>query len=302
MNLFGKTGNLTRSKLQMGLPGIYMEVILKGGLGNQLFQYATARSLCIKKKIPYLLFNTDSYHNESLNREFSLEHLKIKGRALRRDVSKKLFRKNTKLNKLATFFLLHKRISETEFTIQDFSREIGFLATLDGFWQSASYFNDIRDILLEEITPKKIPALPRWTRQPNTVAVHVRRTDYLHEKRYAFLGKKYYDDSIEILRHKLDKPSLIFFSDDIEWCKNKFNGIENTIFFEDELWSKDYLQLYLMSQCKHQVIANSSFSWWGAWLNRNDDKIIIRPAKPFRDKTLEHESYYPDDWISINND
>ena len=93
---------------------------------------------------------------------------------------------------------------------------------------------------------------------------------------------------------------FIVFSDDLVWCKNKFN-YNKFIFFEDENWSNDYLQLYLISKCNHQIIANSSFSWWGAWLNTYQNKIVIRPQQPFIDESLMNKFYYPKEWISINN-
>jgi hypothetical protein len=103
-----------------------------------------------------------------------------------------------------------------------------------------------------------------------------------------------------IIKNKLAKPVFIFFSDDIEWCKQFFTE-SNVIFCEEKEWMPDYLSLWLISKCRHQIIANSSFSWWGAWLNVNPDKIVIRPADPFKEKSLLYESHYPNDWQTVKS-
>lgn len=280
---------------------MFLEIKFKGGLGNQLFQYATGRNLCIEKKIPFLLLNIESYKNESLGRSFSLSKLQIKGTVITSNWVKKIFRKHTKFNKICTAFLLHKNIAEDNFSIQQLEEKAGLLTSLDGYWQSQAYFNNIRQILLKEFTPMQLPGLPGWVAETNTIAVHVRRKDYLTEKRYGFLGADYYEAAMEMLNEKLTKPLFVFFSDDIEWCKTTFIN-DRIIFCEDNAWNIDYLQLYLISKCAHQVIANSSFSWWGAWLNTNPQKIVIRPATPFKEKSLLYQYHYPAEWISVNNE
>lgn len=280
---------------------MFLEIKFEGGLGNQLFQYAMGRSLCIKFNIPYLILNSESYHQQSLGRTFALSNFQIIGTTIKNEQVKKMFRKRTKLNKIFTSFALHQNIEEKNFSLQDIQLKSSFLTSVNGYWQSDYYFNDIRKVLLKEFTPLNLPSFPGWISGNNTVAVHVRRSDYLDEKRYGFLGIAYYEAAFALLRSKIDNPLFIFCSDDIEWCKATFNN-ESFLFCEEEEWGTDYLQLYLMSKCTHQIIANSSFSWWGAWLNTNDKRIVVRPAQPFKDKSLLYESHYPADWISIEND
>lgn len=279
---------------------MFLEIKFRGGLGNQLFQYATGRSLCIKNKIHYLLLNTESYSNESPRRDFGLTHFKIKGIILKNNGVKKVFRKHTKLNSIATAFYLHKNIEEENFYLHQLETRTGFLTSINGYWQSAHYFDTIRELLLKEFTPLHLPPLPNWLNKNNTVAVHVRRTDYLIDERYGVLDTKYYNKAIDLLKERSADSTFIFFSDDIAWCKRTFNNPE-FIFCEDAKWNKYYLQLYLISKCTHQIIANSSFSWWGAWLNINPDKIVIRPTMPFKEKSLLYQSHYPQEWIAINN-
>jgi hypothetical protein len=279
---------------------MFLEIKFEGGLGNQLFQYAAGRSLCIKKRIPYLLFNTDSYINQPLGRAFALGNLQVKGEVIKNSTVNKIFRRHTKLNKIFTALGLHHLIEEKGFVLQPLENNTRFLTSLKGYWQSAWYFEEVREILLNEFRPKQIPVLPGWIKHTNTVAVHVRRTDYLLEPRYGFVGETYYRQAIDLIKGKLKDPLFVFFSDDLDWCKSSFLN-ERAIYCEDEHWREDYQQLHLMSNCAHQVIANSSFSWWGAWLNTNPEKIVIRPANPFKEKSLLYESHYPGSWIAVEN-
>lgn len=280
---------------------LFIEIKFVGGLGNQLFQYATSRSLGIKNKIPYILLNTEGYKkNNPRAREFGLKYYKINGHIINSEIVNKMLRPGTKMNKFISIFPGYNAINENGLKLQMLSYRKSLLTSLSGYWQSEYYFNDIRSILIEELVPKILPPFPNWLLNNNTVAVHVRRTDYLLESQFGFLGKKYYVDSIDFFAKKIDNPLFIFFSDDIEWCKEEFKN-DNSIFFDDNMWKADYLQLFLMSKCLHQIIANSSFSWWGAWLNTNPEKIIIRPETPFRDKSIYYESYYPNEWLSICN-
>jgi len=279
---------------------VFLEIKLAGGLGNQLFQYATARIISVKNKIPFLLFNIDKYSNESLGRRFGLLHLNIKGRVIRNQQVKNIFSRNTKLNRLVSAVNLHEHIEENGFVLQPLDHKAGFLTSITGYWQSANYFNDIRPLLLKEITPLQIPSYPAWLTKQTTVAIHVRRTDYLAEPRYGFLGADYYARAISYMKSQITNPLFVIFSDDMEWCRQEFKE-EGFLFFGETAWQADYLQLHLMSKCTHQIIANSTFSWWAAWLNSRKEKIVLRPLTPFQEKTLLYEAHYPEEWIAINN-
>lgn len=278
----------------------FLEIKLAGGLGNQLFQYAFARRICVKNNIPFLLFNTDSYEDESLGRTFGLRHMNIKGSEIKNRQVKKIFSRNSKYNRIVSALHLYEQIEENGFVLQQIERKTGFLTSVTGYWQSASYFNDIRALLLKEILPTQIPTYPGWIKEQTTVAIHVRRTDYLQEARYGFLGSLYYARAISYMKSQFTNPLFIVFSDDMEWCRQEFKE-EDFLFFDDKAWHADYLQLHLMSKCTHQIIANSTFSWWGAWLNSRSDKIVLRPSTPFLEKKLQYEAHYPEAWIAINN-
>jgi hypothetical protein len=280
---------------------LFLEVKITDGLGNQLFQYATGRSLAIKKGIRNLLLNTDSFKYNTLGRAFGLRNFKTKGTVITNKTVERILRKGTRSNQLVSAFPFYKVISDDGRLLPDLSREDALFICLEGYWQSEYYFRDIRAQLLDEIQPVATPDLPDWIQQRETVAVHVRRGDYLVESAIGCLGSSYYERAMDIMRERLNNPLFVFFSDDIPWCKQTFSG-ESAFFCEQAPWDKDYLQLYLMSQCRHQIVANSSFSWWGAWLNQNPGKIIVRAQNPFADATLYHKpNYYPDDWIGVNN-
>jgi hypothetical protein len=279
---------------------LFLEVKLKGGLGNQLFQYSTGRCLAVKKKIPYLLLNPDSYSNDAFNRSFGLTYFNIKGSVLKSGFVKKALREGTKINRFFSKLPFFCGIRESGLFVHSFPSRLRAFTSLGGYWQSDRYFSEILDVLVEELTPVSYPAFPDWMEAKNTVAVHVRRADYLAESRFGSLPEQYYGDAMNLVRASCAAPVFIFFSDDPEWCRNRFKAAD-ILFCEEEAWAADYLQLFLMSRCRHQIIANSSFSWWAAWLNTHSDRIVIRPETPFRDASLLYESYYPAEWIRVKN-
>lgn len=135
-----------------------------------------------------------------------------------------------------------------------------------------------------------------------SVSIHFRRGDYVTNKSYLVLDLKYYYNAVELIRSKLKNPNFYIFSDDIDWVKRNFkNKLKSKITFQDCNLS-NIEDLMLMSNCKHNIIANSTFSWWGAWLNKNLDKIVIAPSKFFKDdiyNTNLKSTYYPQNWIII---
>ncbi len=279
---------------------LFLEVKIKGGLGNQLFQYATARCLSVKRRIPWLLLNTDSYQFDAFGRAFCLTNFRIKASVIHSGLTKKVFQKGTKYNKIVSLLPLYCGIEEAGLRLHHFPTKLRLLSSLSGYWQSEFYFKDIRALLIDELVPQQVPAFPHWMAGSETVAVHIRRTDYLAENGFGSLTEQYYHEAIGMIRSKVDNPVFVFFSDDLDWCRRNFreNGF---LFCDDQDWKLDYLQLFLMSKCRHQIIANSSFSWWGAWLNANPAKCVIRPERPFLDHSLQYEYYYPADWIALKN-
>ena len=271
-------------------------VKLNGGLGNQLFQYAFARALA--KQSDKMLLDISNYEIDYLGRQIGLNNLSVDVDIVRNKFVQKLFKSGTKLNRIVSAAGLFSIIKEEEFKLHNnLGGKRTFFTHIEGYWQCADYFESIRPLLLKQFVPLQKPVLPNFLNS-RLIAVHVRRTDYLTDNRYGFIGIDYYKQAMQFFRKKISNPKFLFISDDLSWCKEVFKG-EDLLFLDNPEWSVDYLQLYLMSQCNHQIIANSSFSWWGAWLNTNPTKIIVRPLKPFQDSSLLYENYYPKTWIAF---
>lgn len=277
-----------------------IEINLKGGLGNQMFQYSTGRRLSIKYKTD-LVLNTEYFLNiphGDVPRKYQLDIFNIdKNIKIKETISptKKLFQK-----------IFSKLLCENiQISIASFLLQIGSSAHLNGYFQSEKYFKDIRDILLKEFTltkelgeeAKKIKSI---LEKSEGVAVNIRRGDYLrpdYMKIYGTCDMEYYNKSIEYIKNKVKNPLFCVFSDDPEWVKKEFK-MDNAIFAGNDIM-KDYEQMYLMTICKHNIIANSSFAWWGAWLNQNKNKIVIGPKKWLVNKTSDELDILPSEWIKI---
>ena len=271
-------------------------VKLKGGLGNQLFQYAAARALAYKTGS--VIIDTTHYENDCSERIIGLSYFKIKASVLPNNFIAKIFKNGSGLNLFLSALGFFSSIKEEVFKVNtNLVNRLGFLTHMEGYWQSSDYFEHLRPILLKELEPKHTPYLPAFI-DSRTIAVHVRRTDYLKDDRYGFIGTEYYTRAMQYFIRKIHNAKFVIFSDDMNWCKSYFKG-ENIRFFDEPEWKEDHLQLYLMAQCPYQIIANSSFSWWSAWLNQHPEKIIVRPLTPFNDPSLLYENHYPINWIPL---
>ena len=254
---------------------------IKGGLGNQLFQYAVGRALALHHRLPLKLdltiFKTYKLHRYLLD-QFAIqadiatedEIIKLKGR---NNVLFSALRKAGFVKRKS--YLKEKRSSY--FDVSVFKNDDVYL---DGYWQNELYFSDIREELLRDLTSiSSISDLGVFymegIKKSNSVSLHVRRGNYLNLKNFNVLDIDYYMKAVEYIRKNVEKPTFYIFSDDLEWCKNSLGFLDNCIFVDSTKTEIDDLKL--MSFCKHNIIANSSFSWWGAWLNQNCKKTVIAP-------------------------
>ena len=137
----------------------------------------------------------------------------------------------------------------------------------------------------------------------SSVSVHVRRGDYVNDpKTNAYHGTcslDYYKKAVEIIRNKVKDPVFFIFSDDAEWVKKNFNIDEQQVLVSEPEKLSLTEELKLMASCRHSVVANSSFSWWGAWLNNNNEKMVIAPQKWFADPLIDTSDLIPSAWIRI---
>ena len=279
---------------------------LNGGLGNQLFQYSLGKKLSIKNKDVFKLDLSDFTVDNP--RSYSLGYFNIiENFASDEDINKI---KKSGVWKLVDKLKPYCKRSAIKYKGYDFDQNILKLSGdfyLDGYWQSEKYFQDIEKIIKEEITlkeslPSKYTELIDKIKNSDSVSVHIRRGDYLSgkiSKIYATCPIEYYYKAIEKITEHCPNPHFFIFSDDINWVKQNFNIPYPKIFVSGDNEIKNYEELILMSLCKHNIIANSSFSWWGAWLNKNADKIVISPDKWFNDKIGNAKDLIPKNWIKL---
>lgn len=279
-------------------------VRLMGGLGNQMFQYALGRALSIenhKKLLLDLSHLIDQPKNE-VPREYELGHLKIKARLssapVDKEPPKQFFGKSAEYDLIVEKgFPFKAEILKTK----DYS-------LLEGYWQCEKYFikhaeqirKDFR--LKEPLQNIKKSILHKIESTEHPVSLHIRRGDYVSHKTsnefHGLIGPHYYKKAVSQIRNRLKHPTFFIFSDDIQWCKNnlKFNS---PTFFVDYTPGIGHQDMMLMSKCSHHIIANSSFSWWGAWLNPSPRKIVIAPSKWFIDESADYRDIVPTSWLKI---
>ena len=283
---------------------------LNGGLGNQMFQYAFARHLSIKNstnlKYDFIYYAGDS------KRKYALGCFNIDiEKANRQEIKKFLGTKKPFISRIQRYLQIEinkKVLREKKLNFDKSNLSFGGEAYLIGYWQSEKYFEDIENVICKEFQFKKKPAgknksMLKRIMSTNSISIHVRRSDYVIDRKtnefHGVTKVQYYKKAIELVLNKKDKPTFFVFSDDIEWCVKNFDFIKGITFVDYNEQEKSYEDMRLMSSCKHNIIANSSFSWWGAWLNQNEDKIIIAPQKWFRSKNINTKDLIPKSWIMI---
>lgn len=259
-----------------------MVIRFQGGLGNQMFQYALYKELqWLGKDVKADLY---LYRTNNDIRKFEIEDIfGIKLQQAKDWEILKPIRECTRIERFIKKNVLRiKYLEESCFEIPEdvFKVNRGFL---DGYWQSVRYFPDVVNELKDDFsfcdhTIEKYEIAKRITNS-NAVSVHIRMGDYLQypEQFGNVCTEEYYKSAIDYARCVLQTPSFFVFSDEVDKAQ-KMLGKQDDITYVKHV-GKDYQDMQLMSLCKHNIIANSSFSWWGAWLNKNDSKMLIVPTK-----------------------
>lgn len=281
-------------------------VKLIGGLGNQLFQYAMGRNLAYKKntklKLDISAFQTYKLHN------YSLQHFNIFEDFVRNNELYSLKKKSILSSDIFKPYYKKKHIKEKKLGFDTNYFKVPKNCYLEGYWQSEKYFRDIQDIIKKEFRVKhKIlgenAVIADNIIKTNSVSIHIRRADYVSNKKtnnvHGTCSFKYYLKAINIIKNNVGNPFFFIFSDDIFWARKNFKKFDNITFVDYNNASKNYEDLRLMSLCKYNIIANSSFSWWGAWLNKNNKKIVIAPKKWFRNDKYKNDDLVPTFWIRL---
>lgn len=290
-------------------------VKLIGGLGNQMFQYAAGRRIAFINNTELKLDISGFEKLEGVTpRKYELKHFNImENIALEREIKK--FKSSNRFYKL--FFRIknmfkpyYRRtiIKERFFHFDPDILKIGNNVYLEGYWQSEKYFKDIEEIIRKEFTVRypisgKNKEIMDIIKDKNSVSMHFRRGDYVKNpdvnKLHGICTYDYYNKSIEYFAGKIKEPYFFIFTDDSLFIKENFKPSYPVTFIEHNGEEYVYEDLRLMSYCKHNIIANSSFSWWGGWLNKNPDKIVIAPEKWFNSAKYNTQDLISPDWILI---
>ena len=286
------------------------KIIIKiyGGLGNQMFQYAAGRALSLWHQVPLCIniewFNTKQ--NSTIARIYQLNIFKN----ITAPIQKSSFFPCQNLIKPLTQYLsLSHTIREPHFAYWPAFSRITQPAMLVGYWQSEKYFENFQNEILHDFT---FPALPKKAEQlskeiaktPESVSVHIRRGDYIsNPQAQAFHGNlqhDYYNKALQTIKYSCGNTKLFIFSDDPQWARQNFDCCgHDAVIVDLNFPTAPHHDMHLMSLCKHHIIANSSFSWWGAWLGNNRG-LTIAPKKWFAQKAFdEYKDVYCKDWIVL---
>jgi len=336
---------------------------ISDGLGNQMFQYATARSLAVRHGVEVLL-DLSQYTNtkktkrshlayaskEGSWRSFQLNNFNISAKLIRpTEIIRLFFASDTSIirrsikgesiinevlgtsaeafsyiyrsrslvesfccwlkNRNHIMRLSRRFLGESHYHFDPSILSAPNNVYLKGYWESEKYFLDIRDLICREFVLKQPLAnrnleYKKKLESVESVGVHIRRGDNLRPyalKKWGLIPIDYYKKSIGIISAKVSVPHVFVFSDDIGWCMENIQLGVPTTFIEGNDENTAFTDIELMRLCKHNIIANSSFGWWGAWLNRNKDKIVCAPAKWFNEFDVDTKDLIPESWIRVSN-
>jgi hypothetical protein len=283
-----------------------------GGLGNQMFQYSLGRYLAFKNKAELKLDLTE-YKNYQLH-QYSLNFFNIQAQTatnqeielLKNKISHGVLGHFQQLITPAKYTKKPSHIIESKFSFDPNMLLLGDNLYLEGYWQTEKYFSPIANLIQNDFKVVNEPDEKNRTMiasisSQNSVSLHVRRGDYVTDKSalkvHGICSIDYYQQAVETICKKITNPSFFIFSDDPEWTKNNLKFDYPIKFVTHNGPEKNFEDLRLMSHCKHNIIANSTFSWWGAWLNANPDKIVIAPKNWFADPKINTEDLIPNNWI-----
>ncbi len=281
-------------------------VQLTGGLGNQMFQYAAGKAQALRLNTELYLdkthFLTTPLGKENL-RQYELSQFCINEKFKQPTFHwiKKYLKVKQVYGGLKTYVDPHVHFSGDFFNVTD-------NIYIEGFFQSEQYFKDNKAVIRNDFKFKNSPQglnleLFNKIQCCNAISVHVRRGDYVSNaetlKSHGICGLDYYQNSIQQIESKVENPYFFLFSDEPEWVKQNLKLNHPSEVVSNNKGENSFEDMRLMSVCKHNIVANSSFSWWGAWLNNNPNKIIIAPKKWFLNPDWDSKDIIPDSWIKI---
>lgn len=285
-----------------------------GGLGNQMFQFAAGRALAAFHGTGHKL-DVSAYAHTEMHQGFELDRVFQASidKATRSDLRTLLgWQANPGVRRILRRPVLAKLrtsalVMEPHFHYQDLQALASNHAYLSGYWQSEKYFSKVEADIRDQFRFKPVPSAEnlRWLEaiaSTNSVSLHVRRGDFVSSKKnrayHGICSIDYYAAAIQRVAERVSNPTYFVFSDEPDWVKSNLHLVGDCRYVSHNSGSESFNDMRLMSQCKHNIIANSSFSWWGAWLNRNPYNIVVAPAKWFAHDANTRD-LIPSRWMSI---
>ncbi len=284
-----------------------------GGLGNQMFQYAVAKVIAQKHNTELKFDLRGLFAGEDVRKTYELDIFGIpEVQATHEEYFP--FYKNSKFGSSSLYNVIKKikklqHYKEKEFT---FNSDLIPLSSpnmlIRGLFQSEKYFINQRDLILKEFTFKeplknKNLELSQKIEKENAVAVHIRRGEFAADttinQNIGTTSLDYYNKAIEYIEKHTENPVYYIFSDSPDWVKENFKILKDATQIVWNSGKESYIDMQLMSLCKHNIIANSTFSWWGAWLNKNTSKIVVAPKQWFAGWEYDTKDLIPENWIKL---
>jgi len=286
---------------------------LEGGLGNQLFQYAAGRRLAAARNVP-LKLDVSKLADPTVRtpRCYELGAFSIRAPlASRSEIEANIAGAGGAVGRLLA--RRSKARSTQAASERGFRFDPEVLALpdgvyLSGYWQSERYFEDVADLIREELafrTPAtgRNAEISKEIADHHSVSLHVRRGDYLTDPAvYAMHGVcsiDYYHRAVDFIRKRVSDPTFYLFSDDPQWVRENLDLRDRVRLLDHNGIDAGVEDLRLMSRCAHHIIANSTFSWWGAWLDPDPDKIVIAPKRWFADDSIDTADLLPASWVKL---
>lgn len=286
---------------------------LKGGLGNQMFQYAIGRTLSIRNNT---LLCLDVTELNDKSKSHTIRNYELNNFSIKANISTDSY--ITYQKKVIGLFVtllnpflkkkILKRVIEKRFNYDSTINSCSDNSYLIGYWNSPKYFNEYADIIKKDFSfglnlDDSDNKIAEKIRSTYSVFIHIRRGDYITNSEtnayHGVCGIEYYNKAVDIILEKNRNVIFFIFTDDPEWVKENFRVNAEFYIVSSESNSNTFRDLYLMTLCKNAIIANSTYSWWAAWLIENHDKIVIAPLKWYANNLIDITDLFPSSWIRI---
>lgn len=289
-------------------------VRLMGGLGNQMFEYAFARTVACRRRAS-VKFNFRSL-NVDRRRCYSLGAWNVQAKpASVFDLSRiYIAARLDRALKPGRSYYQRYLIEEQSFCFDPNALKARRHCMLSGYWQSEKYFKEIETTIRREFTPRAEPSpktreVAHAIRGSNSVFVHVRRGDYVDDPEmngiYGTCSVQYYTDAVNYVARLVPNPHFFVFSDEPKWARENLKlpfpttVVDHNLPGNSHSPGREHEDLWLMAQCRHAVLANSSFSWWGAWLNTERERLVIAPKRWFQTPQHDTRDLTPEAWLRM---